>query len=57
MANRGEYLPLPRENTGSGRRTGTRGMKNGDIVFSKNGVPSVKRYLDEVEGQAVSDLW
>ena len=35
----------------------TQGMKNGDIVFSKNGVPSVKRYLDEVEGQAVSDLW
>lgn len=35
----------------------TEGMKNGDIVFSKNDVPSVKRYLDEVEGQAVSDLW
>ena len=35
----------------------TEGMKNGDIVFSKNDIPSVKRYLDEVRGQAVSDLW
>ena len=33
------------------------GMKRGDIVFSKNGIPSVKRYLDEVKGQAVSDIW
>ena len=35
----------------------TAGMKNGNIVFSKNGIPSVKRYLDEVKGQAVSDIW
>ncbi len=35
----------------------TAGMKKGDIVFSKNGNPSVKRYLDEVKGQAVSDIW
>jgi DNA modification methylase len=33
------------------------GMKNNLIVFSKSGIPQVKRYLDEVEGQAVSDLW
>ena len=26
LANRGEYLPLPRENTGSGRRTGSHGV-------------------------------
>ena len=33
------------------------GLKNNLIVFSKSGIPQVKRYLDEVEGQAVSDLW
>jgi adenine specific DNA methylase Mod len=32
-------------------------MMNGDIVFSKNGIPSIKRYLDEVEGHRVSDIW
>lgn len=35
----------------------TEGLKNNLIVFSKSGLPQVKRYLDEVEGQAVSDLW
>ena len=35
----------------------TEGIKNGDIVFSSNGVPSVKRYLDDVKGKAVSDIW
>ena len=35
----------------------TASMEKGDIVFSKNGIPSVKRYLDEVKGQAVSDIW
>ncbi len=33
------------------------GLKNNLIVFSKSGIPQVKRYLDEVEGQAISDLW
>lgn len=33
------------------------GLKNNLIVFSKSGLPQVKRYLDEVEGQAVSDMW
>ena len=33
------------------------GIKNGDIVFSSNGVPRVKRYLDDVKGKAVSDIW
>ena len=27
------------------------------ILFSSKGVPRVKRYLDEVKGEAVSDLW
>lgn len=35
----------------------TEGMKNGSIAFSKNGNPSVKRYLDEVGGESISDLW
>jgi site-specific DNA-methyltransferase (adenine-specific) len=33
------------------------GLKNGLIVFSKSGMPQVKRYLDEVKGKALSDLW
>ena len=32
-------------------------MKNGLIVFSKNGVPRLKRYLDDVGGHMLSDLW
>jgi adenine-specific DNA-methyltransferase len=35
----------------------TQGMQDGNIVFSKNGIPSVKRYSDEVKGQAVGDIW
>src|SRR5262249_52532569 len=33
------------------------GMAKGLIVFSKEGMPSVKRYLDEVEGNFIEDLW
>lgn len=33
------------------------GMEKDIIVFSKNGVPGVKRYLDEVEGHRLSDIW
>lgn len=33
------------------------GLKKGLIVFSKYGMPQIKRYLDEVEGEALSDLW
>jgi adenine specific DNA methylase Mod len=33
------------------------GMKKGLIVFSKSGMPQVKRYLDEVEGHTVDDIW
>lgn len=32
-------------------------MKSGTLVFSRNGVPSVKRYLDKKEGIPLSDLW
>jgi DNA modification methylase len=35
----------------------TQGMQDGNIVFSRNGIPSVKRYLDDVKGQAVGDIW
>jgi len=27
------------------------------IVFSKTGMPQIKRYLDEVQGEALNDLW
>jgi DNA modification methylase len=33
------------------------GMANGSIVFSKNGVPYVKRYFDDNEGTRVGDIW
>ncbi len=33
------------------------GLKKGIIVFSKNGVPRLKRYLDEMKGEYISDIW
>ena len=32
------------------------GLKKGAIVFSKSGMPQIKRYLDEVGGEALNDL-
>jgi DNA modification methylase len=31
--------------------------KNGYIVFSKNGIPSFKSYLDSLEGTPVQEIW
>lgn len=33
------------------------GIQKNLIVFAKSGMPSVKRYLEEVEGNFVEDLW
>ncbi|MDY3228294.1 MAG: site-specific DNA-methyltransferase [Kiritimatiellia bacterium] len=33
------------------------GMKIGRIVISKNGVPGLKRYLDEMPGNPMRDIW
>lgn len=33
------------------------GIKDNLIIFTKNGTPRVKRYLDEKEGDPLSDLW
>ncbi|MDO9339854.1 MAG: site-specific DNA-methyltransferase, partial [Bacteroidales bacterium] len=33
------------------------GMKNGMIIFSKGGLPYIKRYFDEGEGTRVGDIW
>lgn len=33
------------------------GMKLGQIIFTKNGTPRVKRYLDEKKGNYLGDLW
>ncbi|KAF0218456.1 MAG: adenine specific DNA methylase [Geobacteraceae bacterium] len=33
------------------------GMNDGMIIFSKNGVPYVKRYFDSNEGTRVGDIW
>ena len=34
-----------------------KGMANAQIVLSENGVPRVKRYLDESKGNPVEDIW
>ena len=34
-----------------------KGMSDGLIVFSKNGIPYVKRYFDDNEGTRVGDIW
>jgi len=33
------------------------GTRNGMIVFSKNGVPYVKRFFDDTEGTRIGDIW
>ena len=33
------------------------GLKDGIIVFSKNGRPRIKKYLDEMKGDIVTDMW
>lgn len=33
------------------------GMEKGLIVFSKTGIPQVKRFLDEVKGHVIDDIW
>lgn len=33
------------------------GLKTGKIIFTKNGLPRVKRYLDEKLGNYVGDIW
>jgi adenine specific DNA methylase Mod len=33
------------------------GMMTGKIVFSENGNPRVKRYLDEIKGEFMSNIW
>jgi len=34
-----------------------KGMSEGRIIFTSSGLPRVKRYLDEKEGNYVGDLW
>lgn len=33
------------------------GIKNGRIMFTQNGLPRVKRYLDEKKGNYLGDIW
>lgn len=33
------------------------GLKNGLLYFSKNKLPSVKRYFDRAKGQPIDDIW
>lgn len=33
------------------------GMEKGIIIFTKNGLPRVKRYLDDKKGNLIGDIW
>lgn len=33
------------------------GLENGRIIFTRNGLPRVKRYLDEKKGNYLGDIW
>lgn len=33
------------------------GLKNGLIVFTQNGTPRLKRYLDQTKGEPIQDIW
>ena len=33
------------------------GLKDGIIVFTKNGRPRIKKYLEEMKGDVVTDMW
>lgn len=33
------------------------GLKNGTIIFTSNGLPRVKRYLDNKKGNPIGDIW
>src|SRR5207244_1909194 len=30
---------------------------DGRLIYSKNGIPSYKRYLDEMPGELIQDIW
>jgi DNA modification methylase len=32
-------------------------MKQGRIYFTKNGIPRVKKFLDELKGNPIRDIW
>ncbi|KYG67622.1 hypothetical protein AZI85_17230 [Bdellovibrio bacteriovorus] len=34
-----------------------KGLRDGTIIFTKNGTPRVKRYLDEKKGNLIGDIW
>ncbi|KPU44468.1 modification methylase MboII [Oxobacter pfennigii] len=54
---RGLIAPPPGKHWIWGQKKIDEGMKNGRIIFTSNGTPRVKRYLDEREGIAVGDIW
>ena len=33
------------------------GLANNKLIFTKNGIPRVKRYLDEKQGNPIGDIW
>jgi DNA modification methylase len=58
----GKYLwqgkpPPGKRYWGYGEETMKRFEAEGRLIYSKNGIPSYKRYLDEMPGQLLQDVW
>ena len=53
-----KYLvPSPGKHWIWGQERINKGIKEGRIVISKNGVPGLKRFLDEMPGNPMRDIW
>lgn len=52
-----ELLPPPGKHWIWSQEKIDEGMKKGVIIFTKNGLPRVKRYLDEKKGNYLGDIW
>lgn len=50
-------VPNPGKHWIWGQERIDQGMKEGRIVISKNGVPGLKRFLDEMPGNPLRDIW
>jgi len=57
FGDRGELAPPPGKHWIWAQERINEGMRQGLIVFSKDGMPSVKRFLEEVGGNVVEDIW
>lgn len=52
-----ELMPPPGKHWIWSQEKINQGLAEGRIIFTKNGLPRVKRYLDEKEGNYIGDMW